>query len=77
MPAKKIAISISTEALAVVDKCAAEEGLSRSAWFERAARRARRRVAVERAVAEAHRIGVRRSTDAELESLRRELSAIR
>ena len=35
VPAKKIAISLSGEALALVDRLAAQEGLSRSAWSER------------------------------------------
>jgi hypothetical protein len=74
MPAKKIAISLSHEALALVDRCAAEEGLSRSAWFERAAQRARRRMALEKALREVRKQGVKPATDQELELLRRELS---
>jgi hypothetical protein len=74
MPAKKIAISLSREALELVDRFAAEEGLSRSAWFERAAQRAGRRKAVERAIREARRLGIKPATDRELEALRRELS---
>ena len=74
MPVKKVAISLSTEALELVDRYAADEGLSRSAWFERAAQQARRRVAVDRAVGEAHKLGIKPATDRELQALRRELS---
>lgn len=74
MAVKKVAISLSSEALEVVDRCAADEGLSRSAWFERAAQRARRRVAVDRAIGEARKLGIKAPTDKELEALRRELS---
>lgn len=74
MPAKKIAISLSSEALALVDRYAAEEGLSRSAWFERAAHRARRRKAIDQALRQAHKLGLKPATDRELESLRREIS---
>jgi metal-responsive CopG/Arc/MetJ family transcriptional regulator len=74
MPARKIAISLSREALELVDRCAAEEGLSRSAWFERAAQEARRRRVVERALRESRRYGLKPATARELERLRRELS---
>jgi metal-responsive CopG/Arc/MetJ family transcriptional regulator len=74
MPAKKIAISLSRETLELVDRLAAEEGVSRSAWFERAAQRARRRKALEQVLREARKLGVKPATDRELESLRRELS---
>ena len=73
MPAKKIAISLSNEALALVDRYAAEEGVSRSAWFERAAHRAQRRKALDRALHLARKHGIKPATDRELESLRREL----
>lgn len=74
MPAKRIAISLSAEALELVGQLAAQEGLSRSAWFERAVLRAKRRAGVARAVSMAHRSGIRAATDAELAQLRKELS---
>jgi hypothetical protein len=74
MPAKKIAISLSGEALALVDRFAAQEGVSRSAWFERAVVRAKRRSGVARAVSMARRSGISAATDAELAQLRRELA---
>ena len=74
MPAKKIAISLSREALELVDRAAAEDGLSRSAWFERAAQRARRQRGVDQAVRAAQKEGLKPATDRELEQLRRELS---
>lgn len=74
MPSRKIAISLSNEALAVVDERAAEEGISRSAWFERAAQRAKRQAAVKRSLRQARRHGVRAASQSELEALRRELS---
>lgn len=73
MRARKIAISISNEALETVDRYAKAEGISRSAWFERAAQRAKRQQAVAEAVRQAHAAGLKPSTDIELESLRREL----
>jgi hypothetical protein len=75
MPAKKIAISLSREALELVDRYAAEEGLSRSAWFERAAQRAARRMGLERALREARKLGIKPATDRELEAIRREFSS--
>jgi hypothetical protein len=74
MPAKKVAISLSSKALALVDRFAAQEGLSRSAWFERAVLRAKRHFAVKRAVNMAHRSGIPAATDAELAQLRKELA---
>lgn len=74
MPAKKIAISLSKEAQTLVDRFAADEGLSPSAWFERAVQRAQRRAGVARAVAEARRSGIKGASDAELEKLRKELA---
>jgi dihydroxyacetone kinase-like predicted kinase len=74
MPAKKIAISLSSDALALVDQDAAKQGISRSAWFERAAQQARRRQALKRAVAQARALGIRRATDRELEALRKLIS---
>lgn len=74
VPAKKIAISLSAEALALVDRLAAQEGLSRSAWFERAVLRAKRRSGIARAVSMAHRSGIPAAGDAELAQLRKELS---
>jgi hypothetical protein len=74
MPVRKIAISLSSDALAMVDRDAAQEGMSRSAWFERAAQQAKRREAVGRALRQAHRNGVRAATQRELDALRQELS---
>jgi hypothetical protein len=74
MPAKKIAICLSREALEFVDRYAADEGLSRSARIERAAQRAGRRKALERAVREACKLGIKPATDRQLEALRRQLS---
>ncbi len=74
MRAKKIAISVSSEALKAVDRFAKAEGISRSAWFERAAQRARRQEAVGEAVRQAHEVGLKPATQAELETLRKELS---
>jgi len=65
MPARKVAISLSSEALALVDRDAAREGISRSAWFERAAQREKRRQGIKRA---------RAATDKELETLRKQLA---
>ena len=74
MPARKIAISLSSDALALVDRDAAKLGISRSAWFERAAQQAKRRQALKRAVAQAHALGIRPATDRELAALRRLIS---
>ncbi len=73
MPVKKIAVSLSVESLEAVDRDAAAEGISRSAWFERAAQRARRRAALKLALRQARNDGVRASNERELEALRREL----
>lgn len=72
--ARKIAISLSAEALGAVDRDARREGISRSAWFERAAQRAKRRKALEQAVTQAHDIGMRAATDRELAALRKLIS---
>jgi hypothetical protein len=74
MPARKIAISLSTEALALVDRDAAKEGISRSAWFERAAQREKRRQGIKRALSLARAAGVRSATDNELQALRKQLA---
>ena len=74
MGAKKVAISLSEEAVKAVDKYARAEGITRSAWFERAAQRARRHEATGRAVRQAIREGLRRATDDDLDELRKELS---
>lgn len=74
MGAKKIAISLSEEAVKAVDKYARAEGISRSAWFERAAQRARRHEATKRAVRQAAQEGLERAAVEDLEALRRELS---
>jgi hypothetical protein len=76
VPVRKIAISLSNEALSLVDRYAAEEGVSRSAWFERAAHRARRRKALNRALRQARNQGIRPATDRELQALRRDLARI-
>ena len=75
MPAKKIAISLSSDALRAVDRYAKEEGISRSAWFERAARRAKRREAAQKALRELGHEGVKPSSDKALEALRKELTS--
>ena len=77
MAAKKIAISLSEEALALVDRSAAQEGISRSAWFERAAQRARRQAGMRSALQELRRQGMKMSTAKELDALRKELSRAR
>ena len=74
MTAKKIAISLSDEALRAVDRYARAEGITRSAWFERAARRAKRREAAQKALQELARTGVKPSGAAALDKLRRELT---
>jgi hypothetical protein len=74
MPARKVAISLSSEALALVDRDAAREGISRSAWFERAAQREKRRQGIKRALSLARATGVRAATDKELETLRKQLA---
>jgi hypothetical protein len=74
MPARKIAISLSSEALALVDRSAVEEGISRSAWFERAVERARRKQALGRALRQARRSGIKGATKNELAALRRQLA---
>jgi hypothetical protein len=75
MPANKIAISISEDALRLVDRYAAEEGLSRSAWFERAVQGARRRAGVAEALRQARQAGIRTADERSLERLRNELRA--
>jgi len=75
MSAKKVAISLSEEALRAVDRYAAAEGISRSAWFERAAQRARRHEAARDALREMFGAGMKPATEAGLEALRRELEA--
>jgi hypothetical protein len=75
MPAKKIAISISDDALRLVDRFAAEEGLSRSAWFERAVERARRRAGIAEALRQARQSGTRTADERALARLRKELSS--
>lgn len=77
VPSKKVAISLSEEALKAVDAYAKAEGISRSAWFERAAQRARRRAAMKASLRELHASGVKPSTDKELEALRREIAGSR
>lgn len=52
MTAKRIAITLSDEALRAVDRYARAEGISRGAWFERAARGAKRRAAAQKALQE-------------------------
>ena len=74
MRAKKIAISLSADAVQAVDRFAKAEGISRSAWFERAAQRAKRQEALRRAVRQAREAGLEAASDRELQSLRRELS---
>lgn len=74
VPAKKIAISLSSEALSAVDRYAKAEGISRSAWFERAARRAKRREAAQKALRKLAQEGVKPSSDKALDALRKELS---
>jgi hypothetical protein len=74
MPVKKVAISLSSEALALADRLAAQEGLSRSAWFERAVLRAKRRAGIASAVGMAQRSGIAAASDAELARLRQELA---
>jgi metal-responsive CopG/Arc/MetJ family transcriptional regulator len=74
MTAKKIAISLSDEALRAVDRYAKAEGITRSAWFERAARRAKRREAAQRALQELASTGMKPSSTATVERLRRELA---
>ena len=75
MSAKKIAISLSPGALKAVDRYAKAEGISRSAWFERAAQRARRREATQRAVRQISDEGMTPATEGSLEALRREVGA--
>lgn len=74
MRARKIAISLSTDAVEAVDRYSKAEGISRSAWFERAAQRARRQEGLTRAVRQARAEGLKTATDEELEQLRRELA---
>ena len=75
MSVKKVAISLSEEALRAVDRYAKHEGISRSAWFERAARRAQRQEAARSALREMADDGMKASTEAALEALRQELQA--
>lgn len=74
MRAKKIAISLSPDALEAVDRYSKAQGISRSAWFERAARRAQRQEALSKAIAQARAEGIKAATDKELDALRRELA---
>ena len=74
MRAKKVAISLSADAVEAVDRYAKAEGISRSAWFERAAQRAKRHEGTRLAVRQAVEQGLKRATEKELESLRKELS---
>ena len=76
MPAKRIAISLSSEALELVNRYAAEEGLSRSAWFERAIHRTARGKATEQELREPRKLAIKPTSDRDLESLRLELSKI-
>lgn len=74
MRAKKIAISLTPDALEAVDRYSKAEGISRSAWFERAAQRAKRQESLSKALAQARAEGFKVATDKELDALRRELS---
>jgi metal-responsive CopG/Arc/MetJ family transcriptional regulator len=74
MTARKIAISLSDEALRAVDRYARAEGITRSAWFERAARRAKRREAAQKALQELATTGLKPSSAAAVDKLRRELA---
>ena len=70
MPVTKVSISLSPDALEVIDSFANDQGITRSAWIEQAAVRAARQAAIAEALREYERESGRPITAREVKSAR-------
>ena len=71
MAMEKVSVSLSPEALAVIDAYASQQGITRSAWIEQAAAKARRQEAISRALEQYEQESGQAFTAREMEVARR------